>query len=292
MDTQKCHVLLRAIELGSFSAAANELNCTPSGVRQMVESVENEIGFSLLHRSKSGVMPTDACKSLIPRLYELIRAEQLLRQDADDLRGLSRGTLDIGAYSSVATHLLPSVIKQFHHVYPHIDIRLREGIYVELENWLENNELDFCIYSGNPLKNYDWFPLYKDPMLAVLPPDHPMAKAASFPIQKFNGEPFIMPGNRGGGYDVVTLLEKYHIKPDIKFSTIENYSVLSMVACGLGSSIMNEGVTIGILSDAVKIPLDPPQYITIGIQIPSFKNGSPSAKKMISYLRKTLTTNL
>ena len=44
MDTQKYHALLRAIELGSFSAAAEELGYTPSGIRQMAEAVEREMG--------------------------------------------------------------------------------------------------------------------------------------------------------------------------------------------------------------------------------------------------------
>ena len=98
-----------------------------------------------------------------------------------------------------------------------------------------------------------------------------------------------MPGNNGGGYDVVHLLEKNHLKPKIEFSTIENFSALAMIECGLGISIMNEGITLGRLNQVVMTPLEPPQHITIGIEIPSLKTGSPATRKMISYLRKMLT---
>ena len=74
MDTQKYHALLRAIELGSFSAAAEELGYTPSGIRQMAEAVEREMGFPLLLRGRSGIRPTGACQVLLPRFHELIRA--------------------------------------------------------------------------------------------------------------------------------------------------------------------------------------------------------------------------
>ena len=88
---------------------------------------------------------------------------------------------------------------------------------------------------------------------------------------------------------MVHLLEKNHIKPKIEFSTIENFSALAMIECGLGISIMNEGITLGRLNQVVMTPLEPPQHITIGIEIPSLKTGSPATRKMISYLRKMLT---
>ena len=289
MDTQKYHALLRAIELGSFSAAAEELGYPPSGIRQMAEAVEREMGFPLLLRGRSGIRPTGACQVLLPRFHGLIRAEELLQLDAAELKGLSVGSVTIGAYSSVAINRLPRVLQQFHQDFPQISICLREGIHQELDTWLENREVDFCLYSGSADKSYDWFPLYQDPMLAVLPLSHPMAGCSSFPIEKIAEEPFIMPGNNGGGYDVVHLLEKNHIKPKIEFSTIENFSALAMIECGLGISIMNEGITLGRLNQVVMTPLEPPQHITIGIEIPSLKTGSPATRKMISYLRKMLT---
>ena len=175
MDTQKYHALLRAIELGSFSAAAEELGYTPSGIRQMAEAVEREMGFPLLLRGRSGIRPTGACQVLLPRFHELIRAEKLLQLDAAELKGLSVGSVTIGAYSSVAINRLPRVLQQFHQDFPQISICLREGIHQELDTWLENREVDFCLYSGSADKSYDWFPLYQDPMLTVLPLSHPMA---------------------------------------------------------------------------------------------------------------------
>lgn len=288
MDIQKYYALLRSIELGSFSAAAEELGYTPSGVRQMAEAVEREVGFSLLLRSRSGIQPTGACRVLLPRIHELIRTERLLQLDAAELQGLTLGSVTIGAFPSVATNYLPAVVKQFHQDFPKISVSLREGTYQELENWMGNHQVDFCVYSGGVNPDADWFPLYQDPMLAVLPPDHPLAHLSTFPIEKFGDEPFIMPGGRDGEYGVVQLLEQNHIHPRIEFSTIENYSAIALVECGLGVSIMNKGVTLGRRNNVVMLPIDPPQFITIGVEILSLKAGSPAARKMISYVRKML----
>ena len=55
MDLLKCRALVRAIELGSFSAAAAEMGYTPSGISHMAAAVEDELGVVLLRRGRSGV---------------------------------------------------------------------------------------------------------------------------------------------------------------------------------------------------------------------------------------------
>ena len=79
--------------------------------------------------------------------------------------------------------------------------------------------------------------------------------------------------------DLQQLLEQNHIHPRIEFSTIENYSAIALVECGLGVSIMNKGVTLGRRNNVVMLPIDPPQFITIGVEILSLKAGSPAARE-------------
>ncbi len=58
MDTEKCAALLCAVETGSLSAAAVRLGYTVSGMSRLVLSLESELGFKLLRRSRAGVEPT------------------------------------------------------------------------------------------------------------------------------------------------------------------------------------------------------------------------------------------
>lgn len=71
MDTEKCTVLLTAIDQGSLSGAAEALGYTPSGVSRLVASLEAELGLPLLVRGKGGVTPTPECEALRPRFAEL-----------------------------------------------------------------------------------------------------------------------------------------------------------------------------------------------------------------------------
>ena len=147
MDTQKYKALLCAIELGSFSAAAEQLGYTPSGISHMADAVEGWLGLTLLQRGRSGVSLTHSGELLLPMLRDLVHLETLLQQQAADLRGLTSGKLTIGSYSSISAHSLPQVLYAFQQDYTGITIRLMEGVHQELEDWLADYLVDFCLFS-------------------------------------------------------------------------------------------------------------------------------------------------
>lgn len=287
MDLKKCEVLIRAIDLGSLSKAAEESGYTPSGVSHMMSALEDEIGFPLMIRGRNGVYPTENCASVLPVLRELLQLNEQFYQMTSEICGLETGTISIGAYSSISAHWLPGVIKGFQNDYPHIQIRLLEGVWQEVETWLSEYRVDLAFYSYQDNIKHEWIPLKKDPMIAVLPLDHPLAGASAYPLKECEKEDFIMTA-MGNDYDVVKLLEKENLSPKIKFSTLENYSALSMIECGLGMSLMNELVTKGRQNNVAMLPLDPPRSITLGIAVPSMESVSPAAKKFISYSIKML----
>lgn len=96
MDTERWQILLRAIDRGSLRAAADEMDVTVSGISRSVATLEKELGFSLLHRAKSGVQPTEECRQLLPTVRDLLFAQERLEQTAAKVRGADCGTIVIG----------------------------------------------------------------------------------------------------------------------------------------------------------------------------------------------------
>lgn len=279
MDFKKCEALLAAIDTGSFTKAAEQLHYTPSGISHMMTNLEAELGFPLLYRSKTGVMPTPSALELMPVLREMADCANRFEQISSRINGLQTGRLTIGVYTSIATCWLPPGIKAFAASYPGIRIILKEGIHQELDSFLENRQIDICLYSEKPDSPYTWIPLRKDPMIAVLPPDHPMAKEKAYPLSACQQEDFIMPAY-GADYDVVQLFRAHNIHPKVKYETIENHAALSMIAQGLGMSIMNHLITEGHTANVVKLPLDPPHTISLGIALPPAEL-SPAAQAFV-----------
>lgn len=288
METARCRAFLAAAETGSFSKAAEALSYTPSGVNQLVTALEKELGFPVFRRNTKGVTLTENGEMLLPAVREFLRQEDRIFELSAEMNGLLIGSVTIAAYSSIATHWLPAVISAFQQDYPQIRIRLMEGIWQEVSKWLDDRAADIGFFSYQEGMPYEWIPLAEDPMLALLPKDHPLAGAEAYPLKECANDRFIMPA-LGCDDDVTALFAKNGIVPNVQFTTLESFSVMSMVEQGLGMSVMNELITEKRICDVVKLPIDPPSQITLGIALHSKADISPAVRMFLKYAVRMLT---
>ena len=288
METARCRAFLAAAETGSFSKAAEALSYTPSGVNQLVTELEKELGFPVFRRNTKGVTRTETGEVLLPAVLAFSRAEDRIFELSAEMNGLLIGSVTIAAYSSIATHWLPAVISAFQQDYPQIRIRLMEGIWQEVSKWLDDRAADIGFFSYQEGMPYEWIPLAEDPMLALLPKDHPLAGAEAYPLKECANDRFIMPA-LGCDDDVTALFAKNGIVPNVQFTTLESFSVMSMVEQGLGMSVMNQLITEKRICDVVKLPLDPPSQITLGIALHSKADISPAVRMFLKYAVRMLT---
>ena len=288
METARCRAFLAAAETGSFSKAAEALSYTPSGVNQLVTALEKELGFPVFRRNTKGVTLTENGEMLLPAVREFLRQEDRIFELSAEMNGLLIGSVTIAAYSSIATHWLPAVISAFQQDYPQIRIRLMEGIWQEVSKWLDDRAADIGFFSYQEGMPYEWIPLAEDPMLALLPKDHPLAGAEAYPLEECANDRLIMPA-LGCDDDVTALFAKNGIVPNVQFTTLESFSVMSMVEQGLGMSVMNQLITEKRICDVVKLPLDPPSQITLGIALHSKADISPAVRMFLKYAVRMLT---
>ena len=288
METARCRAFLAAAETGSFSKAAEALSYTPSGVNQLVTALEKELGFPVFRRNTKGVTLTENGEMLLPAVREFLRQEDRIFELSAEMNGLLIGSVTIAAYSSIATHWLPAVISAFQQDYPQIRIRLMEGIWQEVSKWLDDRAADIGFFSYQEGMPYEWIPLAEDPMLALLPKDHPLAGAEAYPLKECAHDRFIMPA-LGCDDDVTALFAKNGIVPNVQFTTLESFSVMSMVEQGLGMSVMNQLITEKRICDVAKLPIDPPSQITLGIALHSKADISPAVRMFLKYAVRMLT---
>ncbi len=287
MESARCRAFVTAAETGSFSEAARKLNYTPSGVSQLVTALEQDMGFPLLIRSRKGVKLTPDGVRMMQPVREFLMQEDRLYQTAGEIKGLLIGTINVASYSSVAANWLTAVIKKFQEDHPQVRINLIEGIHQEVWASLQESRAEMAFLSYKEGMDCHWIPLQEDRMIAMLPVDHPCAELPAYPLDRCGEEDFIMPA-LGEDSDVMEMLHRFGITPNIKFSTVENFSTMSMIEQGLGMSIMNELITERWQCNVVMLPLTPPQFITLGIAVPSLENASPAARAFIQYAEKML----
>ena len=168
MDAAKCEIFLRALDRGSLSRAAEELGYTPSGISRSIAALEDELGFSLLVRSRAGVVPTENGQRMIPLFRQFLYWNEQCQQVSAEIRGIDKGTITIGANYSPSYHWLPGILARFEEEHPNIHVQILEGCGRDLHNFLEERRVDFCIsaYQKGP---WDWLPLQDDELAAWLP---------------------------------------------------------------------------------------------------------------------------
>ncbi|SDB15901.1 LysR family transcriptional regulator [Eubacterium oxidoreducens] len=290
MDTARYRAFLTAAETGSIRNAADVLGYTSSGVSQLIKSLEEDLQLILFFRGKKGVTLTSAGEMVFPVIHKIVSQENHLMQLAADLNGTVFGTVNVDTYHSLAAAWMPEIISAFQQIYPEVRINLFEGTQQDIVERLLTGRSDVAIFNDSAMSGkYDWIPLKEDPMLAVVPITHPMAQEEVFPIEKFEGERFIMP-EHGYDFDVMRILAPYKIKPDIYLSTFDSYIVLEMVEKELGISMVNGACMKDREQDGKlkALPLEPPNSLEMGIAVISLKDAAPAVLKFIEYTEKIM----
>lgn len=291
MDILKCKAFVTAADEGSFTAAGKIMGYTPSGISQLVSAAEKEFGFSLLVRKSNGVVLTREGEYLYPLVMDYIEKENAIYKAATELSGMYKGNVMIATYSSIASHTLPPIIKEFSDLHPSINIQIEEGTKNRIEKMAASGKADLAFMSRPSNSALLWIPFGEDRMVAVLPKEHPCAGWETFPLQRVKGERLIMP-SEGDDADVRELFRRNGIVPNIGLTTLENYTAINMVEGGLGICVMNEGITRYWQTNTVIIPVDPPSSIELGIALPSLETAAPAVREFVLFAAEKLNAKI
>ncbi|KGR81725.1 LysR family transcriptional regulator [Lysinibacillus odysseyi] len=288
MSLVKYQILQRVAEAQSFTKAARLLGLTQSAVSHAVSNMEKEFGFPLIHRSRTSVTLTADGHTMLVAMRKVLQAEEQLQQEASRINGLTKGTVRVGLISSISTKWMPTIIRLMEQEYPGIRIELREGDYYQIEQWLIAGEIDCGFLNRPSSKQFQYIPLIKDPMLCIISSDSPLYNMSQINLKDIEGEDFIMPSYKGTN-DVLTIFEKYGIKPNIRFELFDDKGIITMVEHSLGITIMPK-LVLGILPDNVKaVSFEQETFRIIGLS--TSYNVSPAAGKFIEILQDWLRQN-
>ncbi len=283
MSILKYMAFLQTVEYGSFTRAAEALNYSQSGVSRMIHDLEQEWNVSLLERSRAGVRLTSDGMKLLPYVKGICAEYQKLQLQVDGLNGLQSGLIRIGTFSSVATHWLPNIIKEFQKDYPNIDYELLLGDYTEIEAWILEGRVDCGFLRLPTCPELETLFLERDRLLAILPEGHPLANYDKIPLPALCSYPFLLL-EKGAKAEISEIFERHGLTPQTQFTTWDDYAVMSMVESGLGVSILPELILKRIPYRIIEKELDVPAYRDIGLVLRSRKSASLAVTKFLDYL--------
>lgn len=284
MNLLKYMAFIKTVECGSFTKAAEVLNYSQSGISRMIHDLEKEWKVVLLERNRAGVRLTSDGTKLLPYAKNLCAEYQKMQLQVDELNGLQSGLIRIGTFSSVATHWLPRIIREFQKDYPNIEYELLLGDYSEIEEWIAEGRVD-CGFLRLPARpELETVFLEQDKLLVVLPETHPFAGWERFPVTELCSDPFMLL-KKGSKADASEIFERCGLNPKVHFTTWDDYAIMSMVESGLGISILPQLILKRVPYRIVAKELDVPAYRNIGFAVREKKTASLAVTRFMEYLR-------
>ncbi len=182
-----------------FGRAAEMSNVTQPTLSAQIKELELRLGARLVERGHSRVVMTAAGR-------EVVRRARRMLADAEEIRAIARqnaqpmgGTLRLGVVQSLGSYLMPLIIPDIHAREPDLRLYIREGLPIQLLDQLEEGLLDFLFF---PLpverRTVEITPLFEEPLLVVVPRDHPLCAPEQVTGHELAGETLLTlePGHR------------------------------------------------------------------------------------------------
>lgn len=222
------------IAQGSFARAAQVLHLTPSAISHAVSSMEEACGFALFVRGKGGVSLTRNGEALYPMIRQVLNADEALGQTIDELKGMQRGTVRIGAFNSVCMTWLPELVTSFKKKFPGVEIEINQGTYDDVVQWLKTGVADIGFLSTHSARDLCVTPLYRDRMMCVVPKGFKTRNPGFITPEEMRQETFVIQGDATDA-DIQAFLAKYRLTVRASCRVNDDLSTIAMVESGFGS---------------------------------------------------------
>lgn len=193
MNLKQLEAFLWVAELQSFTRAARQLYMSQPAVSFQIKSLEESLGTTLFYRGDKKVELTEVGRLLYHEARQILRHYQKIKEGLDELKGLKRGHLFLGASTIPGEYLLPLLIGRFHRHYPGVEVTLRIAGSGEVIRWVQEREIDLGV-TGAPVNNegLECTPWHKDQLVLIVGPKHPWVGQEMVELDELLEEPLLL----------------------------------------------------------------------------------------------------
>jgi LysR family transcriptional regulator, low CO2-responsive transcriptional regulator len=228
-------------DLTSFSLAAQRLKLSQPSVSYQVKELEAALGVPLLDRLGKRVQLTEAGHLLYGYARRMLDTLDEATVAVEEMRGIQRGSLRVGASTTVGIYLLPAALGAFKKLHPGLVISLEIGTRARVQELVLDNELDLAVI-GPASKDPELtiIPFLSDELIVVAPAGHPLAGKKSLTLKDLQQEPFIMrEATSGSRWSLEKEARKAGAKLVAAMELGSNGAIKHAVESGLGLAVLS-----------------------------------------------------
>jgi len=149
MNLEQLRGFVEVAREGHFTRASESLHLAQPSLSRQISTLERELGARLLHRARGHISLTPAGDALLPRAQRILAEVAAIGDEMDELAGLRRGRVRLGAPPTLCVSLVAEAISTFHHAHPGVDLHLAEGGSRMLVEQLAVGELDIALLTAS-----------------------------------------------------------------------------------------------------------------------------------------------
>jgi DNA-binding transcriptional LysR family regulator len=230
---------VEVVRQGGFSQAGKVVFATQPTISKAVKQLEEELGLPLLDRMGHRSVPTAAGEIVYRRALAMLAERDDLIAELDELRGLKRGVLRLGLPPLGSSDLFAPLFAIYRSRYPGIDLRLVEHGSKDLERILLAGEVELAASLLPVAQELDWQDVRVEPLMALLPSDHALAKEEKVDFRSLAASPFIL-FDKGFAINRLVLdgCERRGFTPTIAARSGQVDFIVELVAVGLGIAFL------------------------------------------------------
>jgi len=228
-------------DLNSFSLAAQRLKLSQPSVSYQVKELEETLGLPLLDRLGKRVQLTEAGTLLYGYARRMLDVLDDATVAIEEMRGIKRGNLRVGASTTVGIYLLPAALGAFKKLHPGLVISLEIGTRARVQEQVLHNELDLAVV-GPASKNPELsiIPFISDELVVVAPAGHPLANMRGLTLKGLADQPFVMrEAASGSRWSLEKAARKAGAKLQVAMELGSNGAIKHAVESGLGLAVIS-----------------------------------------------------
>jgi DNA-binding transcriptional LysR family regulator len=289
-DLPDLSLFRHVVEAGSITAGAERAHLALAAASTRIRNMEETLGAALLVRSRQGVTPTQAGRTLLQHARAILRQAERLREDLGAYAGGLAGQIRVLSNTNALTEFLPEALSSFLTAHPHVSVDLEERLSDEIVSLIAEGVADLGIVAGTvDAGSLEQFPFRRDRFVLVVARDHPLAKRAKIGFAQVLDHDFV-------GLDRASALQRFvadkaaragqPLRLRVQLRSFD--AVCRLVECNVGIGIVPEStVRWATRTMAIKpVPLtDAWAERDLTICVRSFAELPTHARQLVEHLR-------
>ena len=240
MELHQLRYFCAVARSGNFTRAAEAEHIAQPSLSQQILKLEDELGARLFNRFPRSARLTQFGAAFLPRAEAILRQTGEAKTQIQEMAGADKGQVVIGAIPTIAPYFLPATLASFTKQHAGVTVNVVEDMTSVLLEKLHEGRIDLALLVlPVPGEGLACEELIREPMFAVLPDNHRLAKRKKIDLRQISADSFLLL-KEGHCFreNTVSACRRSRMQPHVVFESGQFSTILAMVAAGMGVSLV------------------------------------------------------